>query len=138
MVEEYGTRVNPRFGTKTFRNGIDIDAVEGSNVHVVYPGHVLYTGWFRGYGNLIIVDHGSEYYTLYAHVADMKVAEGDDVRAGTGDRHGRGHGLAAGAASLLRGAVPGQAPGPGPMAQAPRVGRETEDPRRPRWARFGT
>src|SRR6266436_1451939 len=82
VVEEYGTRVNPRFGTKTFRNGIDIDAVEGSNVHAVYPGHVLYTGWFRGYGNLIIVDHGSEYYTLYAHVADMKVAEGDDVRQG--------------------------------------------------------
>ena len=82
VVEEYGIRVNPRFGTKTFRNGIDIDAVEGSNVHVVFPGHVLYTGWFRGYGNLIIVDHGSEYYTLYAHVADMKVAEGDDVRQG--------------------------------------------------------
>jgi septal ring factor EnvC (AmiA/AmiB activator) len=82
VVEEYGMRVNPRFGTKTFRNGIDIDAVDGSNVHAVYPGHVLYTGWFRGYGNLIIVDHGSEYYTLYAHVADMKVAEGDDVRQG--------------------------------------------------------
>jgi len=82
VVEEYGTRVNPRFGTKTFRNGIDIDAGEGSNVHVVFPGHVLYTGWFRGYGNLIIVDHGSEYYTLYAHVADTKVAEGDDVKQG--------------------------------------------------------
>ena len=82
VVEEYGTRVNPRFGTKTFRNGIDIDAAQGSSVHVVFPGHVLYTGWFRGYGNLIIVDHGSEYYTLYAHVADMKVAEGDDVRQG--------------------------------------------------------
>jgi murein hydrolase activator len=82
VVEEYGMRVNPRFGTKTFRNGIDIDAGEGSNVHVVFPGHVLYTGWFRGYGNLIIVDHGSEYYTLYAHVADTKVAEGEDVRQG--------------------------------------------------------
>ena len=82
VVEEYGARVNPRFGTKTFRNGIDIDAGEGSNVHAVYPGHVLYTGFFRGYGNLIIVDHGGEYYTLYAHVADIKVAEGDDVKQG--------------------------------------------------------
>jgi murein hydrolase activator len=82
VVEEYGARVNPRFGTKTFRNGIDIDAVEGSGVHAVYPGRVLYTGWFRGYGNLIIVDHGNEYYTLYAHVADIKVAEGDDVKQG--------------------------------------------------------
>jgi septal ring factor EnvC (AmiA/AmiB activator) len=82
VVEEFGARVNPRFGTKTFRNGIDIDAVEGSGVHAVYAGHVLYTGWFRGYGNLIIVDHGNEYYTLYAHVADIKVAEGDDVKQG--------------------------------------------------------
>ena len=82
VVEEYGARVNPRFGTKTFRNGIDIDAAEGSGVHAVYPGHVLYTGWFRGYGNLVIVDHGNEYYTLYAHMADMKVTEGDDIKQG--------------------------------------------------------
>jgi murein hydrolase activator len=82
VVEEYGARVNPRFGTKTFRNGIDIDAAEGSGVHAVYPGHVLYTGWFRGYGNLVIVDHGNEYYTLYAHMADMRVSEGDDIKQG--------------------------------------------------------
>src|SRR5262249_26947069 len=67
------------FGTKTFRNGIDIDASEGSNVHAVYPGHVLCKGCFRCCGNLIIVDHGGEYETLYAHVADIKMAEADDV-----------------------------------------------------------
>jgi len=82
VVEEFGARVNPRFGTKTFRNGIDIDAQEGSSVHAVYPGQVLYTGWFRGYGNLVILDHGNEYYTLYAHMADMKVAEGDELKQG--------------------------------------------------------
>ncbi len=82
VVGEYGPQVNPRFGTKTFRNGIDIEAVEGTAIVVVYPGHVVYTGWFRGYGNLIIVDHGNEYYTLYAHAADIKVAEGEEVRQG--------------------------------------------------------
>ena len=82
MVAEYGPQVNPRFGTKTFRNGIDIEASEGSNITAVFPGHVVYTGWFRGYGNLIIVDHGGEYYTLYAHVADIQVTEGDDVKQG--------------------------------------------------------
>ena len=46
----------------------------------VYAGHVVYTGWFKGYGNLIILDHGHEYYTLYAHVAEILVKEGDDVR----------------------------------------------------------
>ncbi len=82
VVGEYGPQVNPRFGTKTFRNGIDIEAVEGTAIMAVYPGHVVFTGWFRGYGNLIIVDHGNEYYTLYAHAADIKVAEGEDVKQG--------------------------------------------------------
>jgi septal ring factor EnvC (AmiA/AmiB activator) len=82
IVGEYGAQVNPRFGTKTFRNGIDIDVAEGTSIVAVASGQVLYTGWFRGYGNLIIVDHGGEYYTLYAHVADVRVAEGDDVRQG--------------------------------------------------------
>jgi septal ring factor EnvC (AmiA/AmiB activator) len=82
VVAEYGPQVNPRFGTKTFRNGIDIEASEGSNIVAVYPGQVVYTGWFRGYGNLIIVDHGGEYYTVYAHAADIRVTEGDDVKQG--------------------------------------------------------
>ena len=42
----------------------------------------MYTGWFKGYGNLIILDHGNDYYTLYAHVAEIHVKEGDDVRQG--------------------------------------------------------
>jgi septal ring factor EnvC (AmiA/AmiB activator) len=82
VVGEYGAQVHPRFGTKTFRNGIDIDVAEGTSIVAVAGGQVLYTGWFRGYGNLIIVDHGGEYYTLYAHAADIRVAEGDDVRQG--------------------------------------------------------
>jgi septal ring factor EnvC (AmiA/AmiB activator) len=82
VVAEYGAKIHPRFGTKTFKNGVDIDVPEGTNIVAVYGGHVLYTGWFRGYGNLIIVDHGGEYYTLYAHVADIKVKEGDEVKQG--------------------------------------------------------
>ena len=82
IVGEYGAQVHPRFGTKIFRNGIDIDVAEGTSIGAVAAGQVLYTGWFRGYGNLIIVDHGGEYYTLYAHVADIRVAEGDEVKAG--------------------------------------------------------
>jgi murein hydrolase activator len=82
VVGEYGAQIHPRFGTKTFRSGIDIDVAEGTNISAVYGGQVLYTGWFRGYGNMIIVDHGGDYYTLYAHVAEVKVKEGDDVKQG--------------------------------------------------------
>jgi septal ring factor EnvC (AmiA/AmiB activator) len=82
VVSEYGAQIHPRFGTKTFKNGIDIGVPEGTNIVAVFGGHVLYTGWFRGYGNLIIVDHGGEYYTLYAHAAEVRVKEGDEVKQG--------------------------------------------------------
>jgi murein hydrolase activator len=80
VVSAFGPQVHPRFGTKTFRNGVDIEAAGGTDVAAVYAGHVVYTGWFKGYGNLIILDHGNDYYTLYAHVAEILVKEGDDVR----------------------------------------------------------
>jgi septal ring factor EnvC (AmiA/AmiB activator) len=82
ITAAFGAQVHPRFGTRTFRNGVDIEANEGRDVAAVYGGHVIYTGWFKGYGNLIILDHDNEYYTLYAHMADIGVREGDDVRQG--------------------------------------------------------
>ncbi len=82
IVTAFGAQVHPRFGTRTFRNGVDIEAAEGKDIAAVYAGHVIYTGWFKGYGNLIILDHGHEYYTLYAHIAEIEAKEGDDVRQG--------------------------------------------------------
>ncbi|HZO41588.1 MAG TPA: peptidoglycan DD-metalloendopeptidase family protein [Methylomirabilota bacterium] len=82
IVTGFGAQVHPRFGTRTFRNGVDIEAAVGREVAAVHGGHVIYTGWFKGYGNLIIVDHGNEYYTLYAHIAEIEAKEGDDVRQG--------------------------------------------------------
>jgi len=82
IVTGFGAQVHPRFGTRTFRNGVDIEAAVGRDVLAVHAGHVIYTGWFKGYGNLIIVDHGNEYYTLYAHIADIEAKEGEDVRQG--------------------------------------------------------
>jgi murein DD-endopeptidase MepM/ murein hydrolase activator NlpD len=82
IIAAYGAQVHPRFGTRTQRNGVDIEANQGREVGAVYAGHVIYTGWFKGYGNLIILDHDNEYYTLYAHMAEIQVKEGDDVRQG--------------------------------------------------------
>ncbi len=82
VVSAFGPQVHPRFGTRTFRNGVDIAAPEGTGITAVYGGHVVYTGWFKGYGNLIILDHGNDFYTLYAHIAEIGVKEGEDVRQG--------------------------------------------------------
>jgi septal ring factor EnvC (AmiA/AmiB activator) len=82
IVAGFGRQVHPRFGTETFRNGVDIEAEDGAQIRAVYAGTVLYRGWLRGYGNLIILDHGSGYYTLYAHASTLMVEEGDRVKAG--------------------------------------------------------
>jgi septal ring factor EnvC (AmiA/AmiB activator) len=82
VVTGFGRQVHPRFGTETFRRGVDIEADEGSPIRAVYAGMVLYRGQLKGYGNLIILDHGAGYYTLYAHASEILVEEGDRVRAG--------------------------------------------------------
>ncbi|MGH7277806.1 MAG: murein hydrolase activator EnvC family protein, partial [Candidatus Rokuibacteriota bacterium] len=43
VVAAFGAQVHPRFGTRTFRNGVDIEAGEGTEIEAVYPGHVVYT-----------------------------------------------------------------------------------------------
>src|SRR5262249_16078398 len=82
VVAAFGREVHPRFGTEIVRRGIEIEAPEGAPVHAVYPGSVLYRGWLKGYGNLVILDHGQGYYTLYAHAAEVLADEGERVKPG--------------------------------------------------------
>jgi septal ring factor EnvC (AmiA/AmiB activator) len=83
MVEVgYGKVVNPRFNTVTVQKGVDIRASAGSPVRVVAPGRVVYAGLLRGYGNLLIVDHGGGYHTLMAHLATMTAEAGSEVEGG--------------------------------------------------------
>jgi septal ring factor EnvC (AmiA/AmiB activator) len=78
----FGRVVNPKFNTVTVQNGVDIGAPAGSPVRAVAPGRVVHAGWFKGYGNLVIVDHGDGYHTLVAHLASMQTAMGEEVDAG--------------------------------------------------------
>ncbi|HSM92040.1 MAG TPA: M23 family metallopeptidase [Anaeromyxobacteraceae bacterium] len=78
----FGRVVNPRFNTVTVQNGVDIAAPAGSPVRAVAPGRVVHSGWFKGYGNLVIVDHGDGYHTLVAHLASMRTAMGESVSPG--------------------------------------------------------
>jgi murein hydrolase activator len=78
----FGRVVNPRFNTVTVQNGVDIAAPAGSLVRAVAPGRVVHAGWFKGYGNLVIVDHGDGYHTLVAHLGSMRTAMGEEVDTG--------------------------------------------------------
>ena len=79
----FGKVVNPRFRTVTVQNGIEIGAARGEPVRAVAPGQVVHAGWFKGYGNLVIVDHGDGFHTLVAHLESMSAAAGEEVAAGT-------------------------------------------------------
>ena len=80
----FGKVLNPKFNTVTFQKGLDIRAPENTEVTAVAGGKVVHAGPFRGYGNLVIVDHGDGYHTLYAHLASLAKAVGDEVEEGQG------------------------------------------------------
>jgi septal ring factor EnvC (AmiA/AmiB activator) len=65
------------------RNGIEIGAPEGTPVTAVHPGTVDYADQFSGFGNLVIVDHGGNHFSLYGHLSAIEVGSGDRVDAGT-------------------------------------------------------
>jgi len=80
------------------RNGIEITAPEGNPVSAVHPGTVDYSDVFTGFGNLVIVDHGSNHFSLYGYLGEVEVMRGQHVDAGT--RLGRVGMAPAGPASL--------------------------------------
>ncbi len=82
VVAGFGRVVDPEFQTETFRKGIDLAAEEGTRVRAVADGAVRYAGWFRGYGKIVILDHGEGYFTVSGHLADAGVEVGARVAAG--------------------------------------------------------
>jgi len=73
LVGRFGPQKNEKLGTVTHNPGIDIAAQKGRAVHAVQDGYVVAVTWIPGYGNTIIVDHGDDFYTVYAHIDDIKV-----------------------------------------------------------------
>lgn len=82
VILRFGREKNPKLKTAIFNKGIGIRAPLGRQIQAVYDGTVLYADWFRGFGQLIILDHGQGFYSLYAHGSEVLVRVGDSVRAG--------------------------------------------------------
>lgn len=62
--------------------GITIQTAEGAQVHAVYRGKVIYAGYMRGYGKMVIIDHGLQYYTVTARFDKLICKEGEQVKQG--------------------------------------------------------
>lgn len=82
IVYFFGPYKNNEFNVVNFRSGIVIQAERGEPIRAVFNGKVLYASWFKGYGNMIIIDHGDNYYTVYAHAEELFVSKGDMVENG--------------------------------------------------------
>ena len=82
IVSPFGKYFNPEFDAVVENTGIQIQAERGTPFQAVAAGMVRYADWFKGYGKLVILDHGQGYYSLYAQAADLSVGEGQKVEAG--------------------------------------------------------
>ena len=81
IVTRFGLERHRQFKTIVMNNGIEIaPGDEQSLVRAVHAGKVVFADSFQGYGNLVIIDHGMNYYTLYGHCADFLVAMGEYVK----------------------------------------------------------
>jgi len=82
LISGYGRQKNIEFNTYTFNSGIDISAPLGQVVHAAGSGEIIYTGNIKGYGQIIIIDHGGRITTLYAHLSKILIDIGDKVKKG--------------------------------------------------------
>jgi septal ring factor EnvC (AmiA/AmiB activator) len=82
VVSRFGTDRHPRLGTAVARNGVEIGVAEGQPVRVVHDGQVAFGAAFVGFGNLVIVDHGAQAYSLYGYLSSLAVGEGARVQEG--------------------------------------------------------
>lgn len=82
IIAFFGKIRDPRFNTTIFQKGIEIAAPMGADIKAIFDGKVLYADWFRGYGKIIIIDHGEGYYSLSAHASDIKKKVGQEVKRG--------------------------------------------------------
>jgi septal ring factor EnvC (AmiA/AmiB activator) len=83
VITAFGFEQHPEFKTVVMNKGVEISpAKDKSLILAVHPGKVVYADYFEGYGNLLIIDHGMTYYTLYGHCSEFLASVGDMVRAG--------------------------------------------------------
>ncbi|MBF2029597.1 MAG: peptidoglycan DD-metalloendopeptidase family protein [Oscillatoriales cyanobacterium C42_A2020_001] len=82
ITSPFGWRTHPVLGYERFHAGLDIGADYGSVIHAAERGTVIFAGWYGGYGNAVVIDHGGNISTLYAHTSELYVVEGQSVQRG--------------------------------------------------------
>lgn len=79
IIESYGKHKHSEFNSFTFSKGLSISAVSGVEIKVIYEGTVIFADYFKGFGNMMVVDHGGGYFSLYAHASRLTKKVGAEV-----------------------------------------------------------
>jgi murein hydrolase activator len=79
ITAAFGRHKLPEFNAYTVSNGISVAASSGTDIHSVYEGQVIFADYFKGYGNMVIIDHGGGFFSLYAHAAKIMKKVGAKV-----------------------------------------------------------
>lgn len=82
LMGGFGERQDPFSGEGAYHTGVDISAPTGTPAHSTADGRVQFAGFYHGYGRLVIVNHGNNYETYYAHLSAFSVIEGQEIRRG--------------------------------------------------------
>lgn len=82
LLMKYGKQLDPVFRVEIFHPGWTYRVPPGTVVRAAAPGQVLYYGWVRGYGNLLILKHPGGFYTLYGYLQESRVKAGEEVSEG--------------------------------------------------------
>ncbi|MGD8778519.1 MAG: peptidoglycan DD-metalloendopeptidase family protein [Ignavibacteria bacterium] len=83
IARSFGENKNNKLNTVTLNYGIDIRTDDNTKVFAVAEGIVSAIEWIPGYGSVVIITHKGEYRTVYGHVTDIVINEGDKVEPGT-------------------------------------------------------
>ena len=81
-VSRSDARVESGLKAAVDRGGIHFQTDRGEPVHAIHSGRVVFSEWVKGYGNMIIIDHGEHYFSVYAHLADFFRIKNDAVQDG--------------------------------------------------------
>lgn len=82
VTSPFGWRRHPIFGVRKFHTGVDLAGPNHSAIRAADDGSVLYSGWYGGYGKVVIVSHGKGMSTLYAHMSKTNVSPGQNIQKG--------------------------------------------------------
>lgn len=82
IISGFGKKEYPDLHTSTFQKGIEIKCPHGTEIKAIFNGKVVFADWFKGYGFMMIIDHGEGYFSLLAHASKLLKRINDLVQEG--------------------------------------------------------